>query len=183
MNTAQPITDEKLLGEIMSVYEYGSKNHLLLAYALNTGLRVSDILTATAGDSKRGHWMGREKKTGKEKVLDLPSDLRLLILDYIEANDLSNNDFLFFNDRDRSKAISRQAADKIIRNAGDMVGVTLSAHSLSKTFGYINYKNKNYDLAELQYLFNHSSSRVTLRYIGVTQESINAKMRKTSIGL
>lgn len=183
MNTAQPITDERVLKEVLSIYQSGTKNYLLIAYALNTGLRISDILVAKVAESKRGHWKGREQKTGKEKVLDLPSSLRLLILDYIEANQLKDTDYLFHNDRDKSKPISRQAADKVIRHAGDMIGITLSAHSLRKTFGYMAYKSKQYDLAELQYIFNHSSSKVTLRYIGVTQESINTKMRSFSLGI
>lgn len=183
MNTAEPIRNDKTLNDVLSVYPVGSKNHLLIVYALNTGLRVSDILTATAGDSKRGYWKGREKKTGKEKLLTLPTNLRVMVMDYVEERELKDHDFLFYNERNPLTAISRQAADKVIRNAGDMVGITLSAHSLRKTFGYMAYKSKQYDLAELQYLFNHSSSVTTLRYIGVTQESINTKMKDFKIGI
>lgn len=104
-------------------------------------------------------------------------------MDYVTTNKLSESDYLFHNQKNRNKAISRQAVDKVIRNAGDMVGITLSAHSLRKTFGYMAYKTKQYDLAELQFLFNHSSSKTTLRYIGVTQESINDKMKNFNIGI
>lgn len=183
MNTAQPITDERVLEEVMDVYERGTKNHLILAYALNSGLRVSDMLRATVGESKQGYWIKREKKTGKEKVLQLPTNLRILIIDFVEANELEDENPLFFNDRDKTKPLSRQAVDKVIRHAGDMVGITLSAHSLRKTFGYMAYKSKLYDIAELQELFNHSSSKTTLRYIGVTQETINNKMKGISFGI
>lgn len=183
MNTAQPITDERILKDIMSVYEEGTKNHLILAYALNSGLRVSDILRATVGESKQGYWIKREQKTGKEKILKLPTNLRLLIIDFVNANDLEDSNPLFFNDRDKTQTISRQAVDKVIRHAGEMIGVTLSAHSLRKTFGYMAYSKKLYDLSELQELFNHSSSKTTLRYIGVTQESINRKMESISFGI
>lgn len=183
MNTAEPIINENTLRELVSVYPVGSKNHLLIVYALNTGLRVSDILSAKVGTSKKGYWKGREQKTGKEKVLTLPTNLRVLIMDYAEDNELNDDDYLFHNERDKTKAISRQAVDKIIRHAGDMIGQTVSAHSLRKTFGYMAYKSKQYDIAELQYLFNHSSSKTTLRYIGVTQESINDKMKSFNIGI
>lgn len=183
MNTAQPITDEKVLKDIMSVYEEGTKNYLIMAYALNSGLRVSDILRATVGESKQGYWIKREQKTGKEKILKLPTTLRLLIIDFVAKHNLEDTDPLFFNNRDKTMPVSRQAIDKVIRNAGDMVGITLSAHSLRKTFGYMAYTKRLYDLAELQELFNHSSSKTTLRYIGVTQESINRKMESISFGI
>lgn len=183
MSVTKPITDSRILDDVMSVYEAGTKNHLIMAYALNSGLRVSDMLRATVGESRRGTWIKREQKTGKHKVLQLPPNLQILIIDFIEANGLADVDPLFFNDRDKSKAISRQAVDKVIRNAGDMVGIKLSAHSLRKTFGYMTYTNKIYDLAELQELFNHSSSKTTLRYIGVTEESLNNKMKHVSIGI
>lgn len=183
MKTAKPITDRDTILKLMNVYESSSKNHLVLAYALNTGLRVSDMLTAKAGEGKRGFWEGKEQKTGKIKYQEFSDSLRLLIIDYIEVNGLSDNDYLFYNDRDRSKSISRQAVDKVIRHAGDMIGLTLSAHSLRKTFGYMAYKSKQYDITDLQYIFNHSSPKTTLRYIGVTQEAINKKNRNFSIGL
>lgn len=184
MAVTKPITDKGQLEDIMEVYEKDSKNYLILAYALNTGLRVSDILRATVGESKKGYWIGKEQKTGKAKEIKLPINLRMLVIDYADKHDLKADDPLFHNNRDKTKAISRQAVDKVIRNAGDMVGMErLSAHSLRKTFGYMMYKSKHYDLAELQYIFNHSSSEVTLRYIGVTQKSINDKMENISIGI
>lgn len=47
MNTAQPITDNRTIKDLMEVYEKGSKQYLLLAYRLNRGFRISDILRAT----------------------------------------------------------------------------------------------------------------------------------------
>lgn len=183
MNITKPITDTKKINEILSIYASGSKNHLIIAYALNTGLRVSDILQTKVRESKSGYWIGREKKTNKEKTLVLPNNLRVLIMDFVANNNLEDDNYLFHNQRDRNKSMSRQAVDKVIRQAGSMIGITLSAHSLRKTFGYMAYKSKQYDLAELQFLFNHSSSKTTLRYIGVTQESINDKMKNFNIGI
>ena len=182
MKTTKPITNNSQVAELMTVYEYGTKNHLILAYALDTGLRVSDMLKAKARDSKRGYWRGVEEKTGKAKYQEFSDSLRLLILDYIDIHELSDDDYLFYNDRNRNKNISRQAVDKVIRHAGDMIGLDrLSAHSLRKTFGYMAYKSKQYDISELQYIFNHSSPKTTLRYIGITQESINKKNRGFSV--
>lgn len=183
MSVTKPITELETVKELMSVYKEGTKNHLILAYALNTGLRVSDIIKAEVGDSRRGYWIGNEQKTGKAKELRLPDSLQQLVINYVEAEQLEDNAPLFHQHRDKTTAVSRQAIDKVVRHAGDQIGIRLSAHSLRKTFGYQAYNSKQYDLAELQQIFNHSSSQVTLRYIGVTDELINEKQRGFSLGI
>jgi integrase len=182
MNTAQPIRDMKLIKDVMEVYKKGSKQHLLLAFALNTGLRISDILKSKVKDCVRGYWKDREEKTGKEKIIQLNPKLQLLIRDYVEAHKLQDEDYLFFSNKNKAKPISRIQAHRIVAHAGDMVGLTLSCHSLRKTFGYIAYKN-GVDLSLLQYIFNHSSQAVTLRYIGVTQDEANKVTSALSIGI
>ncbi|WKA60288.1 tyrosine-type recombinase/integrase [Planococcus shenhongbingii] len=182
MNTAQPIKEPKLLKDLMEVYKKDTKQYLLLAYSLNTGLRISDILKANVKDSLAGFWKDRETKTGKEKIATLNPKLQLLIRDYVEANSLQPEDFLFFSNKDRDKAISRVQAHRIVAHAGDMVGVTLSCHSLRKTFGYMAY-SQGVDLSLLQYIFNHSSQTVTLRYIGITQTEADKVTSTISIGI
>ncbi|MGP4068372.1 tyrosine-type recombinase/integrase [Halobacillus sp. B29] len=182
MNTAQPITDPVMIREVMEVYKKGSKQYLLLAYSLNTGLRISDILRANVQDSLHGIWKDREEKTGKEKIIQINAKLQLLIRDYVEANDLQLDDFLFYSNKNRRNPISRVQAHRIVAKAGEMIGITLSCHSLRKTFGYMAYKN-GVDLSLLQYIFNHSTQAVTLRYIGITQDEANKVTSTMTIGI
>ena len=72
-------------------------------------------------------------------------------------------------------------AHKIISNAGEMVGLDISAHSLRKTFGYRAYK-QGVDLSLLMDIFNHSNQSVTLKYIGITQDNINTVYESMNIG-
>lgn len=182
MNTAQPITNMKLIKDVMEVYKKGTKQYLLLAYSLNTGLRISDILRANVRDSLKGIWKDREEKTNKEKIIQLNPKLQLLIRDYVDALGLTEGDYLFYSNKDRKKPISRIQAHRIVAHAGDMVGITLSCHSLRKTFGYMAYKN-DVDLSLLQYIFNHISQAVTLRYIGITQDEANKVTSELTIGI
>lgn len=182
MKTAQAIKDKKQIQDLLEVYPYGSKNHLLIAYALYTGLRIGDILEAKVGDSLQGVWDGREQKTGKGKIVQLNSKLQAIIKYYVASNKLSPSDYLFFSSKDRSKHIERSRADKIIRKAGDMIGLTVSAHSLRKTFGYLAYSN-GVDIALLMEIFQHSSQRITLRYIGITQDNINEVYESIDLGI
>lgn len=182
MNTAQPIKDKKQIADLLEVYPYGSKQHLLLAYALYTGLRIGDILEATVADSLQGIWAGQEQKTGKTKIVKLNGKLQGIIKFYVADNKLEGRDYLFFSSKDRGTAIGRNRADKIIRKAGDMIGLTVSAHSLRKTFGYLAYSN-GVDLALLMEIFNHSSQAITLRYIGITQDNINEVYDTIDLGI
>lgn len=52
---------------------------------------------------------------------------------------------------------------------------SIGTHTLIKTFGYWHYK-KFKDVALLQELLNHSTPDVTLRYIGITQDTMDKTM-------
>lgn len=182
MNTAQPIKDMSKLTKLMEVYEYNTKNHMLLSYALNTGLRISDILRANVSDSLEGYWKDREQKTNKEKIIRLSDSLIRVIEDYVEVQGLEEDDYLFYSNKNPKKPIHRSQAHRIIANAGDMIGLTLSAHSLRKTFGYVSYK-KGVDISLLMEVFNHSSVATTLKYIGQTQDEIDNVYLNTRIGI
>lgn len=48
----------------------------------------------------------------------------------------------------------------------------IGTHTLRKTFGYHHYE-KFKDVVMLQKIFNHSSTEITLRYIGIEQDEID----------
>ena len=79
-----------------------------------------------------------------------------------------------FPSRKGSSAIQRNQAYKILNEAARTVGIqeSIGTHSMRKTFGYHAYKS-GIDIALLQKIFNHSCPSVTLRYIGITQDSID----------
>ena len=115
-------------------------------------------------------------------MLYIHPKLRQSIKGYVKSEKLKSSDYLFFSEKNPKQAIQRMQAHRIISHAGDMVGVTpLSAHSLRKTFGYWSYK-QGIDISLLQTIFQHSSQAVTLRYIGITQESINKVYTTVDMG-
>jgi integrase len=56
----------------------------------------------------------------------------------------------------------------------------IGTHTLRKTFGYHFYQQTK-DVAMLQEIFNHSSPAITLKYIGVNQDSMDRAMTKFKI--
>ena len=182
MNTAHAIKDTNQIKELLDVYPKDSKNRLLIEYALRTGLRISDILSVRVSDVLgRDTYIIKEQKTGKTKELALHDALKLSIFRYVSKHELEADDYLFYSNANKKAPIQRMQAHRIIAKAGDMIGVTISAHSLRKTFGYQAYK-QGIDISLLQSIFQHSSQAVTLRYIDITQENINDVYKKINLG-
>lgn len=77
----------------------------------------------------------------------------------------------------KNKPMTRQSAWKVFAKASEDLGLNLriGTHGLRKTFGYQMMVLNNFSdeaLCVLQQLFGHSSSAITLRYIGITTERI-----------
>ena len=84
---------------------------------------------------------------------------------------------LFYTQKGRR--MERSRAYKILNKAARAVGITrrIGTHTLRKTFGYHCYQKYD-DVVLLQKIFNHSSPQITLRYIGIEQEDIDAVYRE-----
>ena len=171
MNVVQPI---KKLEDIQKIKKYLAKkprDALLFSFGINTGLRISDILSLDVGDVKgRDHIEIREKKTNKYKKFSLNRFLKEEIDLFVEG--LPSEQPLFYTQK--HCRLDRAQAYRILNKAAQVVGVKerIGTHTLRKTFGYHHYKKYN-DIVLLQKIFNHSSPSVTLRYIGIEQDTID----------
>ncbi|EKS8367281.1 tyrosine-type recombinase/integrase [Bacillus cereus] len=72
-------------------------------------------------------------------------------------------------------------AYKILSRVATEFGLDeIGTHTLRKTYGYDMYmQTKN--IAVLMEIFNHSSEKVTLRYIGVKQDAMDKAMTRFKI--
>ncbi len=182
MNTTQPIRDEKQLQEFKNFFKNlpddpnALRNYTLIILGLNTALRISDILHLTwadvfSGNLIRTHIVVREQKTGKENRIFLNTETRQSLLRYYRKyHQEGGNPYLFPSPKSKDAPLSRSQAHRIIRRAADALGLeNVSCHSLRKTFGYHAWK-QGVQPALLMSIFNHSSWRVTIRYLGIAQD-------------
>ena len=149
---------------------------LLFCLGINTALRVSDLLKLKVGDVRdKTHIEVKEQKTGKLKRFPLRGKLLVLIEEYIKNK--SDEEYLFQSRNGVNKPITRDMAYKIINDACRKAGIQdrIGMHTLRKTFSYHHYQTYK-DVAMLQFLLNHSSPPVTLRYIGITQDNIEESL-------
>mgnify|MGYP001027608335 CR=1 FL=1 len=180
MNFVQPIRDLAKLQE-MKLYlkSKSTRNYILFILGISTGLRISDILKLKKEDLLNTHVILRETKTRKQKRIRIPPSIRKEILEY--AKELTDGDYVIQSRQGMNRAIDRSTAYRILREAAKHVNLNeIGTHTLRKTFGYHFYQQTK-DVAMLQEMFNHSSPQITLRYIGINQDSMDKAMMKFKI--
>ncbi|MEH6942966.1 site-specific integrase [Bacillus sp. JJ722] len=180
MNFVQPIRDMEKVEAIKAHFQsQSSRNYMLFLMGINTGLRISDILKLRVRDVKDQHIIIREQKTKKQKWIRITPSLKREIKLYIEGKE--DHEFIFKSREGINKPIGRSMAYKILQEAAVKFKLRdIGTHTMRKTFGYHFYQQTK-DVAMLQEIFNHSSPDITLRYIGVNQDSMDKAMASFKI--
>lgn len=179
MNVVEPIRDKAIIEEIKDyLRSRNERDYMLFVFGINTGLRISDILGLKVKDVAGTHIVMREKKTNKSKRIFINEKLKRELNKFCKGKE--GDEFIFLSrertPRGKKKPIGRAMAYKILRDAGNEVGIhAIGTHSLRKTFGYHFYK-KSHDVALLMDIFNHSEASITLRYIGINQDNYDKAM-------
>jgi integrase len=180
LNLVQPIRDSK---KVQAMKEYlkneNKRDYILFLLGVGTGLRISDILKLRKRDLLDTHIITREKKTGKPKRLRITPSIRKELNDYLK--ELEDDDYVIKSRQGFNRPIDRSRAYTILKSAAANCNIKeIGTHTLRKTFGYHFYKQTG-DIAMLMQLFNHSDEKITLRYIGITQDSMDEAMIKYKI--
>ena len=177
-NLVEPIKDKLQVKAVEKYLEsYSKRNQLIFIFGINTGLRVSDILELDISDVKNKSYIEiREKKTDKYKRVPLNNKLKMLIKEYLKEREqkysITEEEPLFIGKK--HYRLNRSQVYRFLNDACEKVGLNINVgtHTMRKTFGYHHYKQFN-DIALLQKILNHSSPSITLRYIGIDQETID----------
>ena len=188
MKITQPIRDIAELKKIKRYYREvkpNKRNSLLVVCGLNTALRISDILKLRWKDvynenllSFKSHIDVKEQKTGKKTTVFINKNLKEAFASFLKdiiakIGKLCEvmEQFIFLGQKSTDKPISRIQAFRIISEAAkkSLLSYKVSCHSLRKTFGYHAWK-KGVSPALLTSIYNHSSYKITTRYLGIDQD-------------
>ncbi len=173
---AEPIKSKK---DIKSIEQYlkkrNERDYVIWVLGLNSGLRVSDIIGLNVSDVvDKTHITIIEKKTQKLKSFYINNKLKKVLNSYTKGRNLDEPLFL----GKQGRRLDRKQVYRFLIEACNYIGVKakVSTHTLRRTFGYHHYQQYK-DAVILQKIFNHSSQRITLMYIGVTQDEIDWSYR------
>lgn len=155
------------------------RDQLLFKLGITTGLRVGDIVKFKISDVlDKNNVTVLEGKTKKKRDIFI-EPVKELINEYMKL--LPPDAIYLFPSRKGDSHITTTQAYRILTKAADLLGrKDIGTHTMRKTFAY-HYYMQNRDVAELMNILNHSSQSITLRYIGVQQESINQKVKKLNL--
>lgn len=154
----QPIQNEKQLETIKNILLQSSKRDgLLFVLAVNSGLKVSEILQLKVSDvidedeNVRHSILFYNEKVKKHKWFAVNEDLQHAIEDYMKERKTWKRNEPLLKSQKGTKSITRQHAWYILNKAAKEVGLEgISSHTLRKTWGYCAYKS-GVDIAFLQH--------------------------------
>lgn len=183
MNYVEPIRSKAMIHEVEDrLKAYNPKYWCMFEIGIYSGLRVSDILRLRVKDVRgRDEIRVIEQKTKKVKTFPINRELVRVLDEYCAGRNAG--EFLVPSDErwPRAKPVSRRRAYQVLRQAGEECGVEhLGTHSMRKTFGYHFYTQTG-DIVLLMKILNHCNQAITLRYIGIEQDTINDAMKKYSL--
>lgn len=145
-------------------------NRLVMRTALQTGLRVGDVL-ALRSDKLKPHFWVTEQKTGKKRQVGLPEPL---------LSDLRKNagKAWVFPGRDPRKHHTRQAVWKDVKRAAAAFRLpqNIGPHSARKVYA-VDLLRKYGDIERVRRAMNHSSETITLIY-AMADAQLAAKYRR-----
>ncbi|OCA81495.1 integrase [Bacillus sp. FJAT-27225] len=155
--------------------ENSQRDVLLFVFGINTGIRVSDLLSLKVEDVWDGQSIKeflyiQDDESEAPKAFYLNNSIRNELELYFKQYPFRESDYLF-KSKKNELPITRQQAYRIINHAAKKVGVTgkIGTHTLRKTFGYHAYR-KGIAISILMAVFNHHSPKETLKYIGIDSD-------------
>ena len=145
---------------------------LYIIVSINTGLRISDVLSLKGENFKADTIKLIEKKTNKNREIKINENIKKAIKQY----GILTDGYLFISQKNTVYSI--QSVNRLLKSVFKKEAKTLniSTHSMRKSFGRKVYEVQGETERALNYLselFNHTSLSVTRRYLGIRQEELN----------
>lgn len=174
----QPITDLKDIKSIKKLLNSNPRDKLLFVLGINSGLRVGDLLKLKVSDlleTKVGDRISvKEGKTGKDNVLIVNQEILSSFSKYVEESNPQPYHFIFKSRKGSNYPLSVFRVTRLVKEWATLVNLkgNYGAHSLRKTFAYVQRKYFNTSWETLARRLNHSSPSVTRRYICVQAEEV-----------
>ena len=179
----EPIRDLKDIKKIKELLKDNPRDLCLFTLGINTNLRASDLTKLNidqVAHLKPGEDLCiKEKKTGKLRCISLNRTVISTIAGLIEQ--LPDEPGPLFQSRKGRGNLVTASINYMVKDWCKTIGLkgNFGSHTLRKTFGYIHRTQFGTDIPTLMTMFNHSSQKQTLDYLGIQPTEIKkAYMRE-----
>lgn len=183
--------------DVKKIFDYFEENQLwqyqlMFSLQIFMGRRAGDTLSLKWKDffnPANGNFYDNieivEQKTEKIATPRIAEPCREFLLSYIEhmgidpsKNNYENPIFLQTTGNYKGRVVKVDSYRKVLKRAGEAVGIpyNIGTHSARKFFGMmckVLHPNDPRSTEVLQTILNHSSAKITLRYIGLEKEYID----------
>lgn len=156
------------------------RDYALFCFGINTGMRCGDMLHLKWSDvlDEQGEILSsftiREEKTNKFRKIFINQSAAEGLKVFLKSKQHDLTGFIFSGKG--TPVLKVNSVYRMYKRTAEKLGININVgtHTIRKTFGYHQYKiNSKTDpefLLRLQKMYKHSSSYVTLAYIGITDE-------------
>ena len=172
-----PIQNPK---DILSIKTYLSdkpRDLLLFTLGINNGIRTGDLLKLKVSDLKDlkpgDSIQIKESKTQKVNVLSINKEVHKSLRHFLVTQNPKDDEYLF-KSRNTTLALTVMTVNRMVKSWCRAINLpgNYGAHTLRKTFGYIQRTKFGVGFEVLCRRFNHSSPAITMRYLGITDQEV-----------
>ena len=173
-----PIRQIKDIKAISKMTSGNPRDHLLFVMGINNGLRACDLVRVKVGDFrylKVGDTLTiKESKTGKDNILVVNKTVYKALQTYLETVRPDDDAYLFASRKGESH-LQSQAVSKLVKKWTRAINLkgNYGAHTLRKTWGYIQRTMHGVGFEIICKRYNHSSPAITMRYLGIQDREVH----------
>jgi integrase len=174
-----PIRRPEDIAAIKQILSGTPRDLLLFTMGINNGLRVGDLLRLKVKDVKSlkpGEFITiKENKTGKQNILMVNKSVHKALKDYLQKVHPEDDDYLFASRKTRAP-LTIQAVNAMVKKWTKTIHLdhgNYGAHTLRKTFGFMQRTKYGVGFEVLARRFNHANPTTTMRYLGLTSDEVN----------
>ncbi len=173
-----PIRNLKDIKAISKMTESNPRDHLLFLMGINNGLRAGDLVKLKVRDIRYlkvgDHLTVKESKTGKDNILVVNKTVFKALRNYLDTMRPNDEDYVFAS-RKGNGHLQSQAVSKLVKKWTKAINLkgNYGAHTLRKTWGYIQRTMHGVGFEIICKRYNHSNPSITMRYLGIQDKEVH----------
>ena len=179
--SVEPIRKIKDIKAISKLTSGNPRDHLLFLMGVNNGLRAGDLIKLKVKQVrylKIGDTLTiKEGKTGKDNILVINKTVYKALQNYLDTVQPDDYAFLFAS-RKGDSHLQSQAVSKLVKKWTKAINLrgNYGAHTLRKTWGYIQRTVHGVGFEIICKRYNHSSPAITMRYLGIQDKEVHSTL-------